>query len=96
MRVIDLHHAHAALGQSPRHEALLAEDIGHVFADAVKLLRLRRFPLEVERFGRFHLHAKSQLERFDARAEPVVLFALLLVQDVQPLQQVELAALLRG
>ena len=94
LRVINLHHAHATLGQPPRHQTLLAEDVRNFFADAVKFLRRRGFPFDVECLRRFHLHAEGEFERFDARAQSAVFSTRLRVQKIDLFQQVELIALL--
>src|SRR5262245_20370483 len=66
---VDLHEANAAFDQTPCDQALPAEvrwPIGQSMirgprlVDAVKVLRLSRFPRDVHDFGRARLQLKSQ------------------------------------
>jgi hypothetical protein len=89
--VVDLRHAHAALRQPPRDQAGVGE-----LAGAVALAHRPRLLAEVEDVQRLRLHAEGHLQRLDARLQLPVAAALLEVQLVHRLDQVELAALPPG
>src|SRR6187397_634694 len=95
-RVIDLDAAHSPLDQPAREQALAAEDPGLRLVESIELPRLGALALDVEGRRGLGLHAIGKLEAGDARVETAVLLARLLVHAVQPLHEVELAALARG
>src|SRR5262249_5888122 len=72
LRVVDLHAAHPALDQPPRHQALPAEDLRRLLVQAVQLPRRLGLTAESERLGSLALHAEGQLERRDAGVEGAV------------------------
>src|ERR1044071_2201206 len=85
----ELDEAHSFFQQAPGDE-----DLPRVDALAVQGPNVRRFPADVECVGRLHLHAISQFEGLNAGLEPGILPAALFVLVVEPVQQVELLALL--
>ena len=71
----DLHEAHAALEQSPRHHALATEVLGPFVVEAIERFGRFRLVVGVERLARLHLHAEREFERRDARAQRRILLA---------------------
>jgi len=57
-RVVDLHKAHAALNQPPRHQALLAKCLCHRLIQAIHFLGFRGLTADIKCFWRFLLHPK--------------------------------------
>ena len=88
--VPDLHEPHAALDQPAGDENLPG-----LHAGAVHVADVLRLAADVERLGRLGLHAEAELERLDAGLERGVVLPRLQVAGIEPLQQVELLALLR-
>ena len=91
-RVVQPHEPHAAFHQAAGQETLAAEYFGLLLIDAVVTLRRRRFLGQVEGFRGLQLHTVSQLEGFDAGAQPAVLGTLLTVQFIEAPQSVQVAA----
>ena len=89
LAVPDLHEPHAPLDQPPGDENLPG-----LHARAVHVADVLRLAADVERVGRFDLHAIGQLERLHAGFELRIAAALLLVQPVERLHEVELPPLL--
>ena len=92
---VDLHEAHAALDQPPRHQALLGEmrstwDCRGRTAPCDR----GRLAVDVEGLGRGHLHAVGQLEALDPRGQFGLGRVLLQVPAIEPSEQVELRPLL--
>ena len=90
LAVPDLHEAHAALDQPAGDQNLPG-----LHAGAVHVADVLRLAADVERLGRLGLHAEAKLERLDAGFERGIVLPRLQVARVEPVQQVELLALLR-
>ena len=87
--VPELHEADAALDQPASDQQLPGLDAG-----AVHVADVLRFAANVERLGRFGLHAEAELERADAGLQRGIVLPRLQVAIVEPFEQIELLALL--
>src|SRR4029078_6030401 len=92
---INLHKAYAAFDKSPRDETLASKVVAPFFADAIELVNLFRFLIDIDRFGRSHLHAIGQLKTFDASRQLQLLGRFFQTVLVELRQQVERGSLLR-
>ena len=81
--VIQLHEPHAALHQSPRHQAVAAKGLSVLVAQAVKFFCGLGFLAQVYCLGRGGLHAESQFVGTDAGLEFGLVFARLKVLFVE-------------
>ncbi len=86
--VIELNKPHTAFDEPAGDQELSC-----LHAGAVHLVNVFWFPRDVKRLGGRRLHAKGQLERFDARLEGGVFHPRLLMPPVESGQQVELPPL---
>ena len=88
--VVHLHEAHARFAQPPREQALPAEVVRLVLADAVERQRLGAFAVEIEHLGRGALHAPGEFVAVDHRFEFALAGLLRELLGIQVAQQVEL------
>src|SRR5262249_21575309 len=92
-RAEDFDGAHAAFDEPAGQQALLAERRRAWFIEPVQLLDGGGLGINVEGFGRLHLHAERQFERRDSRVETTVALALVAMLLVELPDEVELATL---
>ncbi len=91
--MVELHETNASFHQPPRQQALPAENVGRGLIDSVEAPGRVALPAQIECFRSLALHAKSQLERFDPRAQPAVKRPAREIDLVEPPQRVELGSL---
>ena len=89
----NLHEAHAALDESARRQADLAEGPGLVAIQPVELLRLGALVGEAQQLRHRRLHPEGKLVGLDPGPQDRVLRILDRVQPIQPVQEFELALL---
>ena len=92
----NLHEAHAALDEPPRHQTLAPERLGDFLVEPVEFSRRLRLAREVHRAGCAALHAVRELVGRDARRQLGVARELLHVELVQLRERVEARALIVG
>ncbi len=85
---------HSLFDQTPSQQTLPAEALGVGIVEPIEPLSLLRFPGEIDDFRCFGLHPKRQLISADARFEFRSARPLVNVLLVEPLQKIELSALL--
>src|SRR5438445_2303114 len=93
-RAEQLDEAHAALRQPPGQETLLAEVLSRLLVEAVKLFHRSWLGVDVECLRSLHLHPERQLERLNACVESSVVLAVVPVQLIESLDEIELPPLL--
>src|SRR6185437_5230384 len=93
--VVNLDEPHPAFDQSPRQQALAAEDVGRRLADAIQSPGGFGFSIQVERLGSFDLHAEGQLERGDPSVELIAERPIAAMNLIQLIEGLELIALPR-
>ncbi len=91
--VVNLHHAHAALCETSRHEALLAEGGGDGVIQTVEFLGGFRLLLHTKGLRCLRLHAKRQLKGGDAGLQPGIGGALGFMQAVLRHEEIQLGTL---
>lgn len=91
--VVDLDVAHAGLGQSASHEALLPEGVGFGSANAVKSFDGGGFPRKIGEFRGAALHSVSQFKSVNRGFDLIFKRRSLRLAAVEALQQVQLASL---
>src|SRR5437867_10947918 len=91
--VKELDEADAALNQTPRDQALLAEGPRFRFVNSVERPGGGRFFVELQSFGNRSLHLKRQFVGLDASAQVLVVRIIDARKMVQLAEQTEIAGL---